>query len=125
MVFGACLLALGCLMLLAISPGLSTLWIVASFAINGLALGFLLSNLTLFMQMLSERRDVGVASALVQTTRAIGSAIGTALVGIVIAHTSVLKGVRGGLALCVVLAVCSAWLAHRIKMKNVINRDRE
>lgn len=124
MVFGACLLALGCLMLLAVSPGLSTLWIVASFAINGLALGFLLSNLTLFMQMLSERRDVGVASALVQTTRAIGSAIGTALVGIVIAHTSVLKGVRGGLALCVLLALCSAWLAHRIKMKNVINRDR-
>ncbi len=54
---------------------------------TGCALGFLLPNLTLFMQMLSERRDVGVASALVQTTRAIGSAVGTALVGVVIAHT--------------------------------------
>lgn len=124
MVFGGCLLALGCLMLLAVSQGTSVLWTLAAFSVNGMALGFLLSNLTLFMQMLSERRDVGVASALIQTTRSIGSAIGTALVGILIAHTSVLKGVRGGLALCVVLALCGAILAHRVKMKNAVNANR-
>ena len=67
--------------------------------------------------MLSERRDVGVASTLVQTTRSIGSTIGTALVGIVIAHTSVIKGVQSGVALCVLLVLCSAWLAHQIKIK--------
>lgn len=69
MVFGACLLAAGTLMVLLISPGTSALWILSAFFVNGCALGFLLPNLTLFMQMLSERRDVGVASALVQTTR--------------------------------------------------------
>ena len=73
MVFGACLLAAGTLMVLLISPGTSALWILSAFFVNGCALGFLLPNLTLFMQMLSERRDVGVASALVQTTRAIGA----------------------------------------------------
>ena len=100
----------------------SALWILAAFFVNGTALGFLLPNLTLFMQMLSERRDVGVASALVQTTRAVGSAAGTALVGIAISHGSVLEGVRIGLAGCVVLSLGSAALSHRIKMKNVVTR---
>lgn len=122
MVFGGCLLALGSLMVLAFGKDTSTIWILTAFFVNGCALGFLLPNLTLFMQMLSERRDVGIASALVQTTRAIGSAAGTALVGIAIARSSVLQGVRIGLVICVVLALVCAYLAHRVKMKNVLTR---
>ncbi|MPS82097.1 MAG: MFS transporter [Achromobacter sp.] len=120
MVFGGLLLAGGTLMVLLISPGTSAWWILAAFFVNGCALGFLLPNLTLFMQMLSERRDVGVASALVQTTRAIGSALGTALVGIMISHGTVLNGVRAGLVLCIVLSLTCALLAHRVKMKNLV-----
>lgn len=119
MVFGGCLLAAGSLMVLLISPGTSAWWILAAFFVNGCALGFLLPNLTLFMQMLSERRDVGVASALVQTTRAIGSALGTAVVGIIISHSTVLNGVRAGLVLCIVLSLTCALLAYRVKMKNL------
>jgi len=119
MVFGGLLLAGGSLMVLLISPGTSAWWILAAFFVNGCALGFLLPNLTLFMQMLSERRDVGVASALVQTTRAIGSALGTAVVGIIISHSTVLNGVRTGLGLCIVLSLTCALLAHRVKMKNL------
>lgn len=122
MVFGGCLLAVGSLMVLAFGKDTSTIWILTAFFVNGCALGFLLPNLTLFMQMLSERRDVGIASALVQTTRAIGSAAGTALVGIAIARSSVLQGVRIGLVICVVLALVCAYLAHRVKMKNVLTR---
>ncbi|CAM4207570.1 MFS transporter [Bordetella muralis] len=122
MVFGGCLLAVGSLMVLAFGKDTSTIWILAAFFVNGCALGFLLPNLTLFMQMLSERRDVGIASALVQTTRAIGSAAGTALVGIAIARSSVLQGVRIGLVICVALALVCAYLAHRVKMKNVLTR---
>jgi predicted MFS family arabinose efflux permease len=119
MVFGAGLLAVGTLMVLLISPGTSAWWILMAFFVNGCALGFLLPNLTLFMQMLSERRDVGVASALVQTTRAIGSALGTAVVGILISHGTILNGVRTGLILCIVLCLTCAVLAHRVKMKNL------
>jgi len=119
LVFGGGLLATGSLMVLLISPGTSAWWILAAFFVNGCALGFLLPNLTLFMQMLSERRDVGVASALVQTTRANGSALGTAVVGILISHSSVLNGVRTGLVLCIVLSLTCALLAHRVKMKNL------
>lgn len=122
MVFGSGLLAVGTLMVLAFGKDTSTIWILAAFFVNGCALGFLLPNLTLFMQMLSERRDIGVASALVQTTRAIGSAAGTALVGIVIARSSVLEGVRIGLVICTILALLCAYLTHRVKMKNVITR---
>ncbi|CAM3981500.1 MFS transporter [Bordetella tumulicola] len=122
MVFGGLLLAVGSLMILTFGKGTSTIWILLAFFVTGCALGFLLTNLTLFMQMLSERRDVGVASALVQTTRAIGSATGTALVGIAIARSSVLEGVRIGLIICTLLALCCAYLAHRVKMKNVISR---
>ncbi|MGV2861306.1 MFS transporter [Achromobacter sp. AGC39] len=120
MVFGGLLLAAGTLMVLLISPGTSAWWILAAFFVNGCALGFLLPNLTLFMQMLSERRDVGVASALVQTTRAIGSALGTALVGIMISHGTILNGVRAGLVLCIVLSLSCALLAYRVKMKNLV-----
>lgn len=120
MVFGGLLLGIGSLMVLLISPGTSAWWILAAFFVNGCALGFLLPNLTLFMQMLSERRDVGVASALVQTTRAIGSALGTAVVGIIISHGTVLNGVRAGLVLCIVLSLTCALLAHRVKMKNLV-----
>ncbi|MFU1912849.1 MFS transporter [Bordetella avium] len=122
MVFGGLLLAAGSAMVLGFSQGTSPWWIISAFAVNGVALGFLLPNLTLFMQMLSERRDVGVASALVQTTRAVGSAAGTALVGIAISHTSVATGVRIGLTLCVVLSLFAAVIAHRVKMKNAVTR---
>lgn len=122
MVFGGCLLAVGSMMVFVFRTDTPVAWILAAFFVNGCALGFMLPNLTLFMQMLSERRDVGVASALVQTTRAIGSAAGTAMVGIIIGHTSVLDGVRAGLVICAVLALASAVLAHRVKMKNVLKR---
>lgn len=118
MVFGAGMLATGTVMVLLISPGTSAWWILAAFFVNGCALGFLLPNLTLFMQMLSERRDVGVASALVQTTRAVGSALGTAIVGILISYSTIPNGVHMGLVLCVVLSLVCAMLAYRVKMRN-------
>lgn len=121
MVFGGLLLATGCIMVLFIQPGMPVWWILLSFFVNGVALGLMLPNLTLFMQMLSERRDVGSASALIQTTRAMGSAAGTALVGVIISHSSVGEGIRIGLVLAAVSAVMAALLTHRVKMKNIIS----
>jgi len=71
------------------------------------------------MQMLAEQRDVGAASALIQTTRSLGSALGTAIVGIVIARISIATGLRLGLAFCVALCVVVGWLCTQIKMKNI------
>ena len=119
MVLGGVLLALGCAFTLTFSANSPAWWILLATSICGIGLGFLLPNYTLFMQMLAEQRDVGVASALIQTTRALGSAFGTALVGMVIARLSVPLGVTIGLALCVVMSVLVAVVCTRIRMKNV------
>ena len=70
------------------------------------------------MQMLAEQRDVGVASALVQTTRALGIAFGTALVVILVVRISIVLGIKMGLALCVLMSIAIAWVCSRIKMRN-------
>lgn len=118
MVFGSGLLTLGCLLTLTFTTDSPGWWVLLSMSLCGIGLGFMLPNFTLFMQMLAEQRDVGVASALVQTTRALGSAFGTALVGILVARISIVMGVKIGLVLCVVMSVAIAWVCSRIKMRN-------
>ncbi len=120
MVLGATLLALGCVSAMVLNENVSPNWALLAFGLTGLGLGFLLPNLTLFMQMMAERRDVGVASALIQTTRAVGSAAGIAAVGVVVSRTSVLTGVRIGLAASVVCCVVIALLALRVRMRNAM-----
>ena len=93
-------------------------WILVTLAVCGIGLGFLLQNFTLFMQMLADRVDVGAASGLIQTTRAVGSAMGTAMVGILIARISVGTGVKAGLIICVLLCVFVGWISHRIRIRH-------
>ena len=119
MVLGSTLLGLGCLLILTFVSDSPTWWVFFVLTLPGLGLGFLLQNLTLFMQMLADQRDVGVASALIQTMRSLGSALGTAIVGILIAKTSILTGLRIGLVFCVLLCVIISWLCTQIKMKNI------
>lgn len=118
MIFGSALLTLGCIFTLTFSTASPSWWIILTMSLCGVALGFLLPNFTLFMQMLAEQRDVGVASALVQTTRAIGSAFGTALVGIFVAQISITVGVKAGLVLCIAMSLGIIWICARIKMRN-------
>jgi len=119
MVFGALLLAIGCVGVMFLERGSSMVFAVAAFGLAGIGMGFIIPNLTLFMQMIAERRDVGVASALIQTTRTLGSAVGTALVGIVIARTSVNAGIQAGMVMAIVFCAAMMALSQRIKMKNV------
>lgn len=118
MMVGSALLAAGCGMAITFSASSPTWWVLLALSLAGFGLGFLLPNFTLFMQMQSPRQDVGVASALIQTTRALGSAVGTALVGMAIAHGSISVGLRTSLVVCVALCGAVAWLASKIQMKN-------
>ncbi len=119
MVFGGVLLAVGCVFTLTFSAASPAWWILLTTSVCGIGLGFLLPNYTLFMQMLAQQRDVGVASALIQTTRALGSAFGTAIVGMVVARLSINLGVTIGLVLCVAMSVLIAVVCTKIRMKNV------
>lgn len=118
MVYGSLMLGFGCLLTLTFSANSPDWWILLSLSLCGVGLGFMLPNFTLFMQMLAEQRDVGVASAIVQTTRALGSAFGTAIVGIVVARISIIIGVKFGLVMCVVMSFLLAWVCSRIHMRN-------
>jgi MFS family permease len=118
MVFGSILLSIGCLLTLTFSTTSPDWWILLSMSLCGFGLGFLLPNFTLFMQMLAEQRDVGIASALIQTTRALGSAFGTALVGVIISYLPISLGIKIGLALCVAAGLLIALVCARIHMRN-------
>nr|WP_124079739.1 MFS transporter [Pigmentiphaga humi] len=119
MVAGALVLAVGCAGVMFLQRGSSMAFAVATFGMCGVGLGFLIPNLTLFIQMIADRRDVGVASALIQTTRTLGSALGTALVGLVIARTSVSAGIETAMAASILACFAMIALSLRIKMKNV------
>jgi MFS family permease len=118
MVLGSVLLTLGCLLALTFTAQTSQVMLLLTMALCGVGLGFLLPNFTLFSQIIAERADAGIASAMVQTTRALGSAIGTALVGMVIAELSIQVGLRIGLVATVIASVAIGWLSSRVKMNS-------
>lgn len=118
MVFGSVLLTVGCAASLTFTPASSQAFMLLAMGFCGLGLGFLLPNFTLFSQIIAEREDAGIASALVQTTRALGSAIGTAIVGMVIAELSIQTGLRIGLVATVIASIAIGWLASRVKMSS-------
>jgi predicted MFS family arabinose efflux permease len=118
LVVGSGLLTSGCVFTLTFSSSSPGWWILLTMSLCGIGLGFLLPNFTLFMQMLAEQRDVGIASALVQTTRALGSAFGTAIVGIAVARISITVGVKVGLVCCIVMSLMIGWVCSRIHMRN-------
>ncbi len=118
LLMGSVLLGAGCLSAMVLNAGVSPGWALLAFAFGGIGLGFCLPNLTMFMQIVSERRDVGVASGLVQTTRAVGSALGIAVVGVFISRLSLLTGIRAGLMLSLACCVVVGLLALRVHMRN-------
>jgi EmrB/QacA subfamily drug resistance transporter len=58
--------------------------VVAVMALAGLGLGSLLPNVTLAVQSVAPRAQLGVATAMVQSTRMVGSMLGTAVVGMLV-----------------------------------------
>jgi len=116
--FGGILLGIGCVLVLMLSETTPVWLALVIMGICGLGLGFLIPNLTLFMQIISKREDVGMASALVQTTRALGSAIGTAVVGALIGELSIRTGLQIGLVSSVALCGVVVWLSNRIRMES-------
>ncbi len=68
------------------SVGMAHSSIAGAMMLGGLGLGFLLPNMTLVAQASSARTQLGVATALLQSMRMVGSMLGTAVVGSLIGH---------------------------------------
>jgi len=80
-----------CFMLAAIGLALTTLQtsharIVVTMMMGGLGLGFLMPNLTIFAQETAPRTRLGIATAMLQSTRMIGGMLGTAFIGTYVSH---------------------------------------
>ena len=120
MLSGALVLAGGCGLLLTLTADSSMHVILLIMGLCGVGLGLLLSNYNLLMQIVVDSDDVGVGTALIQTTRAFGSAIGTTLMGLVIAHTSIKSGIQLGLSVCVVLCLITAYLTWQTRLPEKI-----
>lgn len=60
--------------------------IIAIMMAGGLGLGLLMPNLTIFVQQLAPRQQLGVSTAMLQSTRMVGGMLGTAVMGVVVSH---------------------------------------
>ncbi|MQR01565.1 MFS transporter [Glaciimonas soli] len=83
---GFALLALSCMGVVISHRWTSHSVIVAFMALGGLGLGLILPNLTIFIQQEAGRENLGIATALMQSLRMIGSMLGTAITGTLINH---------------------------------------
>ncbi len=82
--FGILIFLCGCLAVISLKSGAHAALIATTFALAGVGLGFQLPNLTIQMQAAVTMEDVGMASALVQTLRMLGSLVGAALSGVIV-----------------------------------------
>lgn len=83
--------------------------VVAVMALAGLGIGTLLPNVTLSVQSCAPRAQLGVATAMVQSTRMVGSMFGTAVVGALVTR---LYAHQVGAMLEPAAAPWQAWLAE-------------
>lgn len=83
---GFFLLALCGGLLLAVDADSARIGLVLCLAGCGVGLGFVMPNLTIFTQELVGRSRLGIATAVMQSTRMVGAMLGTAVIGSVITH---------------------------------------
>ncbi|PAS97916.1 MAG: MFS transporter [Candidatus Dactylopiibacterium carminicum] len=73
-----------CLLLTLLDADSPRWQVLLQFGLCGLSLGFQLPNLTLQMMAVAGKRNFGVGSALVQTTRMLGSMLGVGIAGVLV-----------------------------------------
>jgi len=75
---------LTCLLLTQVDAHTPDAWLMTVFGLCGFSLGFQLPNLSLQIMAEAGRRHMGVASALAQTTRMIGSMVGVGVASVLV-----------------------------------------
>lgn len=83
---GLFLLVLTCLGLVLLDRD-TPIWLFVCYtALGGVGIGFIMPNLTVFSQEITERSMVGIAMATLQSARMVGGMLGATLVGTLITH---------------------------------------
>jgi MFS family permease len=86
LVLSGVFIALGCGLLLGLSPSTSYLWLAASLAVLGLGLGLVNPPITGAGIAGMPPAQAGVASAVISSTRQVGSVLGVAVMGAMLAE---------------------------------------
>ncbi len=84
--FGLVLFLLSSLFITHVDASTRHAHVALVMALGGLGLGLLMPNLTLFVQASSSRKELGVVTAMLQSTRMIGGMLGTAVTGVLVSH---------------------------------------
>jgi DHA2 family methylenomycin A resistance protein-like MFS transporter len=105
---GSGLMALGCLALLGMQQATPYLYIVVPFIALGCGLGLLVPPLTSMLLGSVDKSRSGIASGVLNSTRQIGSVLGVALFGSIVAAHQLLQGLHISLIISVVLLAVSA-----------------
>ncbi|POZ63310.1 MFS transporter [Chromobacterium alticapitis] len=83
---GLLMFALTAALLTRATPATAHWLIIANMMLGGLGLGLLMPNLTIFVQQLAPRQQLGVSTAMLQSTRMVGGMLGTAVMGVVVSR---------------------------------------
>ncbi|VEB39662.1 drug resistance MFS transporter, drug:H+ antiporter-2 (14 Spanner) (DHA2) family [Chromobacterium violaceum] len=86
--------------------------------LGGLGLGLLMPNLTIFVQQLAPRQQLGVSTAMLQSTRMVGGMLGTAVMGAVVSHHF-----QQGVAAMLSSRHGEAWLSRLADPQTLLNAD--
>lgn len=105
---GSALMALACLGLLSIGQGTSYIHLVIQFIALGAGLGLLVPPLTSMLLGSVDKSRSGIASGVLNAMRQIGSVLGVALFGSLIAMHQLVPGMHGSLIISLVLLAGSA-----------------
>jgi len=84
--FGFGLLALSCAAIASVGADKGSAVFVVVMALAGLGIGFVMPNLTVFVQQVAGKTRLGIATALLQSTRMVGGMLGTAMAGTAVRH---------------------------------------
>lgn len=82
---GGAFLLTGCLMLVGLSPDTPLAWLLASYFVFGVGVGFVNAPITNTAVSGMPRAQAGVAAAIASTSRTVGQTLGVALVGAIVA----------------------------------------
>ncbi|NRO98751.1 MFS transporter [Paraburkholderia sp. NMBU_R16] len=69
------------------TPRTPHMWLEISMSAVGIGLGFILNNLNVFAQEIAGRDRLGIATALLQSTRMVGGMLGTSILATIVTHS--------------------------------------
>jgi EmrB/QacA subfamily drug resistance transporter len=80
------LLGVSCAAIASVGAGSASVPFIAAMVMAGVGIGFVMPNLTVFVQQVAGKTRLGIATALIQSARMVGGMLGTAVAGTMARH---------------------------------------